>query len=96
MQTFDFWQCFSFDLVKILFENFSCAFLVLRLPFSIMTMKAMIEGVREISKENPEGRLAAIRFLRRQGLTFPTARTMAEEIIAGKPWYRKSLYRNEK
>lgn len=61
-----------------------------------MTMKAMIEGVREISKHHPEGRLAAIRFLRRQGLTFHTARNMAGEIIANKPWYRKSLYKNDK
>jgi hypothetical protein len=35
----------------------------------------------------------AIRYLRSLGLSFKTARNMAEEIMGGARWYRPSLYR---
>lgn len=44
-----------------------------------------------------EGRyLDAIRYARREGLMFGTARTMADEIRDGAPWYRPQLYPSPK
>lgn len=52
-----------------------------------MTYEAAVRIARGIIADR--GRLAAIAFLRRLGLTFPTARTMATEIQNNAPWYRR-------
>jgi hypothetical protein len=46
-------------------------------------------SVRTVREFIASGRkVAAVRWLRTQGLTFPTARTMVVEIAANAPWYR--------
>lgn len=53
-------------------------------------MEKLIPLMREVIAE---GRFHdAIRYARREGLSFRTARTMAEEIRSGARWYRPSLY----
>lgn len=51
-----------------------------------------VQTVRRALKDNPSGKLDAIRALRRTGLTFPTARKMVDEIAAGAEWYRPQPY----
>jgi hypothetical protein len=53
-----------------------------------MTHDKAIATARGILKRR-EGYLEAIRFLRRLGLTFRTARQTVKEIQANAPWYRR-------
>lgn len=52
------------------------------------SMTNSVRFVRSILSESGAGRLAAIQYLRSLGMSFPTAKTMVEEIAADAKWYR--------
>jgi len=53
-------------------------------------MNEIVKAIRREAKQNPHtGRIEAIRMVRsRTGLTFHTAKTMVDEVMAGAAWYR--------